>query len=214
MFIQNVIQEILPDVWPMLIIITVILSTIRVAYLLNHKKEFSLYREILALVFVIYILCLFHVVTFQDVNYGTSNFVPFREIFRYEVGSAKFLRNVMGNILLFIPYGFFVSYYLKNNKLSVITLLTLVAATTIEIVQLNIGRTFDIDDIILNVVGGILGFFIYFTLEAVRCKLPKALKKDWFMNLVTIVILLAIIIYSFNLDFLSWFNYIIGWRLY
>ncbi len=213
MFIQNVINEILPGVWPMIIIITVILASMRIVYLMQHKNNFSLYKEILYLVFIIYILCLFHVVTFQDVNYGESNFVPFKEIFRYDFGSAKFLRNVVGNIIMFIPYGFFASYFLKSKKFSTIAILTVIASATIEIVQLNIGRVFDIDDIILNIIGGIVGFLIYISLEAIRSKLPKTLQRDWFMNLVTIIILIAIIVYSFNLDFMSWFSFILGWRL-
>ena len=56
----------------------------------------------------------------------------------------------MGNILLFIPYGFLSSYYLDNKKFGVITILTIITTLTIETVQYYIGRVFDIDDIILN----------------------------------------------------------------
>ena len=108
--IKNVFMEVLPDVWPMLIIITVIISSFRITYLISKHKKFVLHKELIYLISIIYILCLFHVVTFQDNNYGISNFVPFKEIFRYDFGTPKFMKNIVGNIMLFIPYGFIASY--------------------------------------------------------------------------------------------------------
>ena len=113
MIIKNLVEDIMPDIWPMVLIITVIISSLRIAYLLNNNKKFCLHKEVLSLIFVIYILCLYHVVTFQDINYGVNNFIPFREIFRYTIGSSKFIKNIIGNIALFIPFGFFTSYYLR-----------------------------------------------------------------------------------------------------
>ena len=132
--IKNVFLEVMPDIWPMIIIITVIATTLRIAYILTRHKKFQLHKEIIYLIFIIYILCLFHVVTFQDINYGVSNFVPFKEIFRYSFGSAKFMKNIMGNIMLFVPYGFLASYLLRNKKFSVITILTVIVSLTIETV--------------------------------------------------------------------------------
>ena len=83
--IKQTFMEVLPDVWPMLIIITVIISSLRITYLITKHKKFLLHKEIIYLLAVIYLLCLFHVVTFQDINYGTSNFIPFKEIFRYDI---------------------------------------------------------------------------------------------------------------------------------
>ncbi len=77
--IKQTFMEVLPDVWPMLIIITVIISSLRITYLITKHKKFLLHKEIIYLLAVIYLLCLFHVVTFQDINYGTSNFIPFKE---------------------------------------------------------------------------------------------------------------------------------------
>ena len=57
MIIKNLINEILPDIWPMVLIITVIVSSLRIAYLIKGNKKFSLYREFLNLKFIIYILC-------------------------------------------------------------------------------------------------------------------------------------------------------------
>lgn len=200
--IKNVFMEVLPDVWPMLIIITVILSSLRIAYLICRHKKFQLHKEMIYLISIIYILCLFHVVTFQAVNYGTSNFVPFKEIFRYSFGSHKFIKNIVGNIMMFVPYGFLASYLLKNKKFSVILILTTVASLTIETVQYYIGRVFDVDDIILNLVGGILGFLMYVGLDAIKSKI-KILRNDTVLDILIILILIIVIMYSFNINVFS-----------
>ena len=197
--IKEAMMEVLPDVWPMLIIITVIISSLRITYLITKHKKFLLHKEIIYLLAVIYILCLFHVVTFQDINYGESNFIPFKEIFRYSIGSNKFVKNVLGNIILFIPFGFLSSYLLKNRKLGVITILTIIASGTIETVQYYIGRVFDIDDIILNLLGGIIGFLIYIGIDAIRNKV-KVLKNDTVLDILIIIILVLAMIYSFNIN--------------
>lgn len=197
--IKKTIMEVLPDVWPMLIIILVIICSLRVTYLITKHKRFLLHRELIYLISIIYLLCLFHVVTFQDVNYGVSNFIPFKEIFRYSIGSHKFIKNVLGNIMLFIPFGFLSSYLLKNRKFSIVTILTIIASLTIETVQYYIGRVFDIDDIILNLLGGIIGFLIFIGIDAIRNKV-KIFKNDTVLDILIIIILIVIIIYSFNIN--------------
>lgn len=204
--IKDVFNEVLPDVWPMIIIITVIVSSLRITYIITRHKKFLLHRELIYLIAIIYILCLFHVVTFQDVNYGISNFTPFKEIFRYSFGSPKFIRNVVGNIVLFIPYGFIASYLLKNKRFSVITILTIIVSVTIETVQYYIGRVFDIDDIILNVLGGIVGFLLYIGFDAIKNRLPKFFRSDAFLNFLIILIIVLIIVYSFNLNIFGIFS--------
>jgi len=206
MFVKNIIEDIMPDIWPMVLIITVIVSSLRIAYLLKGNKKFCLHKEILSLIFIVYILCLYHVVTFQDVNYGVNNFVPFKEIFRYSIGSIKFLKNIVGNIVLFIPFGFFVSYYLKNKKMFTSVILTLITSTTIEVVQYYIGRVFDIDDIILNLVGGIIGFLLFIGFDAIRGRIPKFMKSDTFLNILIVIIIVLIVIYSFNINVFGWFG--------
>lgn len=205
--IKKVFWEVMPEIWPMIIIITVIVSSLRITYLITKHKRFQLHKELIYLIFIIYILCLFHVVTFQDINYGESNFVPFKEIFRYSFGSPKFIKNILGNIMLFIPYGFLASYLLKNRKFSIITILTLLVSLTIETVQYYIGRVFDIDDIILNLVGGICGFLIFIGIDAIQSKV-KLFKNDTVLDILIIIILAAIIVYSFNINL---FGILGGW---
>lgn len=197
--LKDIFMETIPDVWPMMVIIIVIVSSLRIAYLITKHKRFLLHKELIYLITIIYMLCLFYVVTFQDNNYGTSNFVPFKEIFRYSIGSHKFIKNILGNIMLFIPYGFLSSYLLKNKRVSVTFILSLIVSATIEFVQYNIGRVFDIDDIILNVLGGLLGGLLFVGLDAIRSKV-RLLKNDTVIDILIILLLVAIIMYSFNIN--------------
>ena len=201
--IRTMITGVIPDVWPVIIIITVIACSLRIAYIINNNKEFCFYKELFMLSFIIYVMCLFEVVTIQDYNYGLSNFIPFHEIFRYEIGSRLFIKNILGNILLFLPYGYFATNYINNKKFWPTALLTIIISITIEVVQLNIGRTFDIDDVILNTCGGVLGFYLYRVMDVLSCYLPRVFKTDGFINFFVIVVLILVIIFVFNINLLD-----------
>ena len=203
MIAKEVIMDMLPTMWPLITFVSVVAISLRIAFL-KGSKRFVLHRELMALVFIIYILCLYFVVTGQDINYGGVNLIPIKEMFRYEIGSYKFMKNIIGNILLFIPYGFFCSYYLENKKVSTNVIICLIATLCIETIQYYIGRVFDIDDIILNVLGGFIGYLLYIVLSTVRSKLPKFMKSDGFLNFLFILIIVLGIIYGFNIDILSY----------
>lgn len=192
--VTKTIQGVIDMTWPMLLISVVVVVSLRITYLIKNKKHFTLYQELLALSFIIYILCLFQIVTFQDtVSWSSNNFIPFREIFRYHIGSRLFLKNVLGNVLLFMPFGFFSSYYLKFKKPWVILGLTLVTSFSIEVIQMSIGRVFDVDDILLNIVGGYFGYLIYSVISRIGDRAPDFFKNEIFLDAVSIIILVGVI---------------------
>ena len=182
----------LDTTWPMLVISVIIATVLRITYLVINGKKFVLYEELLKLFFIVYILCLFQIVTAQDISFGGINIIPFKEIFRYEAGTYLFYKNILGNVLLFLPFGFFVAYFVKVDKPFVMILLSLLVSLSIETTQLAIGRVFDVDDVILNVLGGFLGFTLYkFFIQI----FPERFKRTWVLNI--IIILLIIIIVRF-----------------
>ena len=97
--IENTLKMALSENYPMIIIFTIVIVAIRLMYLFVNNEKFVFYKELMSLVSLLYALLLFYVVTFQDVNYGTNNFVPFKEIFRYTFGSKVFIHNIIGNII-------------------------------------------------------------------------------------------------------------------
>lgn len=203
MVVKEIIKDMLPSMWPLIVFVSVVAISLRIAFL-KGTKRFVLHRELMALVFIIYILCLYYVVTGQDINYGGVNLIPFKEMFRYEFGSYKFMKNIIGNILLFVPYGFFSSYYLNNKKIGTNVFLCFVATVCIESIQYYIGRVFDIDDIMLNVFGGFLGCLLYVALSAIKNKLPKFMRSDAFLNFLFILIIIVFVILGFRINIFSY----------
>lgn len=203
MVVREIIKDMLPSMWPLITFVSVVAISLRLAFL-KGSKRFVLHRELMALVFIIYILCLYFVVSGQDINYGGINLIPFKEMFRYQFGSYKFMKNIIGNILLFVPYGFFSSYYLNNKKIGTNVLLCLIASLCIECIQYYIGRVFDIDDIILNVLGGFCGCLLFVALSAIRSKMPKFMRSDAFLNFLFILIIILFVILGFNINIFSY----------
>lgn len=195
--LDNTIRGVMDLTWPMIVISVLIVSSIRLFDIFKNKKEFCFYKEVMTLTFMIYVLCLFQVVTFEDpVSITTSNnFTPFKEIMRYQFGSRLFIKNVIGNLAMFVPFGIYVSYFIKaDNKWHSLFLITF-ASTTIETTQMAIGRVFDVDDIILNVIGGFIGYIIYYVLSKISSKMPKFIKKEFFLNILTAFCLVILLYY-------------------
>ena len=191
--LSDTIQGVVNFTWPMVIISVVIMVSTRLTYLIKEHQKITIYKELLMLCFAIYILCLFQVVTFQDdVSWSSNNFIPFQEILRYNITSHLFWKNVIGNMLMFLPFGFFISYYLKAKKPWLPLLLTFVASVAIEIVQMIIGRVFDVDDILLNLLGGTAGFYIFLILHRIGERFPKVFHNEWVLNVSSILALIGL----------------------
>jgi glycopeptide antibiotics resistance protein len=192
--ITNDVKGIVNFTWPMIFISVLIVSSLRIAYLVKNKKSVILHQELMGLLFIIYVLCLFQIVTFEDVSWSSNNFIPFKEIGRYNIGSSLFYRNVIGNMAMFVPFGFFTSYYVKIKKPLLAIFLVAFASISIEVTQLLIGRVFDIDDIILNNIGGLIGFFFYLLVARIEEKLPNLFKKDWLLSLIIFACIVGIVL--------------------
>lgn len=191
---------------PMLIIFIVVITTVRISYIRTTNEKVVIHNEILNLLFIIYVLLLFELLTGTENSLGSGiNYIPFKEIMRYKFGSKMFIYNVFGNILIFIPFGYFISRYIKPKKVWPIIMDALITSVTVETVQLKIGRSFDIDDVMLNILGAILGYFVYIALDAIYKHLPKILRKDFIYDVISLIILVMFILYAANILDLRWF---------
>lgn len=189
------IKTVISSIWPSLLILITILFTIRFFSFVSNKKKIVFYKEILSLLFIIYLMCFFYILTFEDVDWSTANLIPFKEMFRFSLGSRMFFKNVFGNIILFLPYGFFLSYFVKLKKVKIITILSLFVSFIVEIIQYRIGRVFDVDDIILNVIGGIIGYYLYRVIDYLVNKTKIKERKELVCNAITILIAIIAVIY-------------------
>ena len=74
----------------------------------------------------------------------------------------RLLTEIAPNIMLFIPVGIFMPVVIKRTrKYYIIVTPLLFISLLIEFIQYFTGRSSDIDDIIMNVIGGIIGYAIF-----------------------------------------------------
>ncbi len=179
---------VLKSTWPMLVLFIVILIILRITKIIINKERLVFYTDFYRLLFILYILLLYYMlISMESTSYG-SNFIPFKEIFRYSFMSKGFIYNVLGNIALFMPFGYFVSEYLKANKIRHIFITSFLISLTAELIQYKIGRTFDVDDILLNVLGAILGYLAYRLIQKVKDIMPNFLKNEIFYNVLAFIV--------------------------
>jgi glycopeptide antibiotics resistance protein len=102
--------------------------------------------------------------TYDEYHWRSNNFVPFKTInfylFLADINLNIRIVNLAGNIIGFVPFGCILPLLAKKfQKLSTVTISTFCLSLTFELMQLIFEfGSFDVDDLILNTVGGILGY--------------------------------------------------------
>lgn len=112
--------------------------------------------------------------TMEDINLK-----PFRTIrqFFYNTPRQSFLINIVGNIVMFIPWGFCLPLlWKKNQRVGRLILWSFFLTLGIETIQLFIARHVDVDDLLLNFLGGLLGGLLWLIFRAVLPGLRKLAK--------------------------------------
>jgi glycopeptide antibiotics resistance protein len=110
-------------------------------------------------------------ITLDPIGVGlpaSANWVPFTTIIDQvtsQVDTSVAFRNLGGNVLLFVPVGFLWAWAAVRSGRSWGTALTAAAAISVgvELVQLVVplGRAVDVDDVLLNVLGALLGALVF-----------------------------------------------------
>jgi len=130
-------------------------------------------KKNLKILFVLYIIILGLLLFNRGIDYSkttyiTYNLIPFATIKRYLFilkGGDIFLFtiNIIGNVIVFIPFGFFIPrLFTKLNKYIYMILIALLIPIVIEVTQLVLSvGIMDIDDLILNFIGIIVGYYIF-----------------------------------------------------
>jgi len=144
---------------------------------LKTKKKNRILGKIL---FILYIAFLFYFLIFSD-WYGRVgepgeyryNLELFREIkrfwtYREQLGMIAY-ENLFGNIIIFMPFGFFMPMASKFKSFFLTVLYSFGLSLCVEIFQLitRVG-SFDVDDLLLNTIGGMLGYIAFVICNALR----------------------------------------------
>lgn len=110
-------------------------------------------------------------------GYDRINLVPFKEIDRaLSVGGSFFMVNFIGNVLVFAPIAFFIALLYNKAGFFKCVLITAIYSVFVEVCQIPQDRGTDIDDVILNTLGGMVGYILYLILQkalpefTARCK--------------------------------------------
>ena len=199
MVVKSIIEDMWDSIWPMITFISIVAVTIRGAYLFRGSKKFVLHKELLSWIFIIYVLCLYYILMRKS-NVGI-NLIPIVGLFDDITANYGF---IIHNILIFVPLGFFASYYLSNRKAGTMLMVSLLVAGLTEGLQYYMGRGFNIDIVVFNVLGGFVGYLLYVGLMAIKGKLPKFMKSDAFINIVVILLIILVVLFSLDINVLNY----------
>lgn len=148
-------------------------------------KKISILLFFLYISFLSYLLFLAPGFGRTDDVIRNSNFIPLRTIINYirysnTVSFKHLIINLLGNICAFVPMGFFLPIFNKHSrKLSNTLWVSALFSLTAEILQLIlVVGSFDVDDILLNTVGGGFGYLIYYLVNNIYNYLFKRTRKE------------------------------------
>ena len=127
-------------------------------------------------IFVVYLVVLAYFLFFSE-RYGRGetgeyhyNLIPLQEIKRFikyrdVIGWEGFIVNIFGNVLAFAPFGFLLPIVSKQNRtFFCVVLYSFEFSLFIELIQLSFQvGTFDVDDLLMNTIGGMLGYLFFLT---------------------------------------------------
>ncbi len=177
------------QVVPFTLLVTVLCLVIRLCSLKKRGHPFSFRRELPLLLLAAYLTGLLSLVLVPrnfwlyfwhrlfygvpggelDLSGGGWNLVPMLWYFikgEMEIGGWVG-EMLLGNFLMFLPLGLLWRFSFPEKRGREFLLTAVLLPLGIELLQPLIGRSFDIDDLILNTLGTLCGYGIYLLLR--RC---------------------------------------------
>lgn len=146
------------------------------------KEHVKVLRICSTVIFGVYIIFLTYFLffaestgrTFQGREYH-YNLVLFKEIRRFimyhrNLGLTAVLLNLVGNIVAFIPFGAILPVmHRRFRSFFFMTFFTFEFSLVVELIQLvsKVG-SFDVDDLLLNTIGGMMGYLIFAIMNKIR----------------------------------------------
>ena len=144
----------------------------------KRNKRIRFFGKIL---FVLYIAFIIYFLIFSD-WYGRTgemeeyhyNLVLFKEIkrfwnYREQVGMFAMFTNLFGNVIIFMPFGFFMPMASRYRSCFSAVFYSFGLSLCVETFQLltKVG-SFDVDDLLLNTIGGLAGYVIFAVCAVIR----------------------------------------------
>lgn len=155
-------------------------------------KKRKIIRIISRICFVIYMIVLVYFLLLSD-GFGRSegysdyryNLVPFQEIIRFikyraYIDFQSVIINLLGNVVAFMPFGALIRWVVNRRmRWYQAVAYTFLFSLCVELLQLvAMVGVFDVDDLILNTLGGLLGFFVYYLLLLINRRSERKNERE------------------------------------
>lgn len=157
---------------------TVLIAWISFRAIVNVKaKKVNIIREVIMQIFFVYVVCLIAITFFEFRVFFTSwhfsaNLSPFTETIAMLKGARLgiSLINILGNLILLAPLGFFLPTLNKAfRKFYKVLLAGFFVSLAIELLQyILMVRLFDVDDLIYNTIGVVFGYIVHLILAQIK----------------------------------------------
>lgn len=180
------------DVIPITIIVGIIYVVYRVIKIKKNKLSVNYFYEIVKVIFVCYLTGLINLVLVPSNLWsyfwfyikngypagdslgwfsGSFNFVPslYKYLVKSELSIGTWVQDMLiGNVLMFIPMGILIPLVFKKTNIKNIFIISIFIPLSIEVLQPIVGRSFDIDDIIMNFIGIVIGYLIILIFRKIK----------------------------------------------
>ena len=175
------------QVIPITLLVGVIYAVYRCVRIKNHGNTVSWGTEIMRWLFACYLTGLINLTLVPAnlwmciwanvfVGYSHSEIVFFSGDFNLVPTVIKLitgelmigrwvLKMLVYNFLMFVPFGFFLPFVSEKNNNRSIWKVAVIVPIIVEVIQPVVGRSFDVDDLILNFAGIIVGYFVAFGIK-------------------------------------------------
>lgn len=141
----------------------------------KHMRAFGKVLFVLYIGFVVWFLIFSdwygRTGTMREYRYNLELFKEIKRFWEYrdQLGYIALIKNVLGNIVIFIPFGFFMPMASKYRSFFLTTFYSFVLSMGVEAFQFvtKVG-SFDVDDLLLNTIGGVTGYIIFSICNVIR----------------------------------------------
>jgi glycopeptide antibiotics resistance protein len=153
-------------------------------------------------VLVLYLVFLLKLVLFSRPlgSERSLNLIPFATISDYVFSSSAGVKrfaigNVIGNIVAFVPLGAFLPLVRRKTRIRTNLLIVVCASVAVEIAQgvFGLGAS-DIDDVILNSLGGVIGILFFTLLYVLLRSWSRVITVMAVLSLLAVPILLYLLV--------------------
>lgn len=130
------------------------------------KKKISIKRSLLEFTFIWYVFTLLEVTGIIGIHSMTQykwewfleSFDVIKIIIPQDGGEVAML---ICNCVLFVPFGFLLPIIFQRMKIIRVLIITLIVILIIELLQAAGGRMLEVNDIVINLLGTVIGYMLY-----------------------------------------------------